>query len=115
MQKIEANQRRIFIGMEIGRGKCGNDVLLTMSKDFKDKRCEWIKENYGVNFKFEGEQTHESTVPMMIDKYIGTTKEVESHVINELKRRIGKLCGLKKVITTVKSVMKMVTKETDQC
>ena len=56
MQKIEENQRRTFIGMEIGRGMHNNDVLLIMNKDCKDKGCDWIRENCGVNFKFKEEK-----------------------------------------------------------
>ena len=115
MQKIEVNRRRTLIGMEIGKGTCNNDVLLTMNKDCKDKGHDWIRENYGVNFNFEADKTCESTMHMMKDKCMETEKEVKYHVINELKKKDRKMCGLKKVIMKVKAVMKMITKETDQC
>ena len=50
MQKIEVNQRRMFIGIEIERGTCKKDVLLIMNKECKGKGCDWIRENYGVHF-----------------------------------------------------------------
>ena len=87
MQKIEANQRRMFIGMEIGRGMHKNDVLIIMNKDCKDKGCDWIRENYGVTFKFQLEKTHESTMHVITEKCMETAKEVETHMINELKKK----------------------------
>ena len=30
-----------------------NDVLLIMHKDCEDKGCDWVRENFGVTFKFK--------------------------------------------------------------
>ena len=57
-----------------------------MNKDCKDKGCDWIRENYGVTFKFKQVKTHESTMPVWTEKCMETAKEVESHMINELKK-----------------------------
>ena len=54
--------------MEIGRGRCKNDILLMMSEDFKDKGCDWVRESCGVVLKIKQENTCESTVPVMIEK-----------------------------------------------
>ena len=34
-----------------------NDVLSIINKDCKDKVCDWIRENHGINSKFEEEKT----------------------------------------------------------
>ena len=74
MQKIEANQRRMFIGMEIGRGMHKNDVLIIMNKDCKDKGCDWIREKCGVMLKLKQEKIHESTMPVWTEKCIESAK-----------------------------------------
>ena len=82
LQNAEVDQLRIFIGMEIGRGMCKNDILLIMNKDCKDKGCDWVTENHGVTFKFKQEKTHDSIIHAMTEKFMETAKEVQSQVIN---------------------------------
>ena len=52
LEKEEANQRRIFTGIEKDTGKNENNVLITMSKDRTDRGCDQVKENYGEEFIF---------------------------------------------------------------
>ena len=52
LQKVEVNQRRIFVGIEQGVGQHKNDAFVIISKDRADIGNRWIRENYGERFKF---------------------------------------------------------------
>ena len=58
----------MFVEMETGKGTHENDVLLMINKHCKDKGRDWIRVNYGVNFKLKEEKTYEGNVPMMTEK-----------------------------------------------
>ena len=46
-----------------------------MDKDYKDKDCDWVIENYGVTFKFKQENTHESTMHVRTENAWKRTKK----------------------------------------
>ena len=52
MQKVEINQRRIFVGAKKVKGKHVNGVLLIMSKECEGQGCDWIRENCEVSLNF---------------------------------------------------------------
>ena len=86
MQKVEVNQRRIFVGIEQGVGKCKNDLLVIMNKDRTDIGSKWIRENYGESFKFVQEKYYESSMPMKSDENGKSVNDVEECMRNELKK-----------------------------
>ena len=50
--------------MEKGKGKYENDMLLIVNKEIKGAGFDWIRENYGVAFKFIKEKQCDRYIPI---------------------------------------------------
>ena len=54
LKKIGVNNERSFIGAEQGRWINTSNVLVITHKDMMTQCREWMKENYGRNWKLKG-------------------------------------------------------------
>ena len=77
LQKVEVNQRRIFVGIEQGVGKCKNDLLVIINKDRTEIGSKWIRENYGESLTFLKAKPCDNSVPTKLNEKLNSVNEVE--------------------------------------
>ena len=87
LQKVEVNQKRIFVGIEKGLGKYKNDLLVIINKDRTDIGNKWIRENYGKSLNFLKDKQCDVSVPAKLSEKLNSVNEVEEHVEIELKKK----------------------------